>query len=126
MNICMLQASVAGCTLSAAPHAAALMPPAAPGAGSPAAAGAAAARTLYAWHLPASPHLAVRVTPLFSMVDMPPLLGADLVFRFASVQHVSSSWRLGYAPTMLNAAECCMACSRHACLVVLLKTSGDA
>ena len=35
------------------------MPPSALGAGGLAAAGAAAARTLYAWRLPASPHLAV-------------------------------------------------------------------
>ncbi len=76
-----LQAAVAGCTPSAAPHAAALAAPAlpAPGAALPAAQapaagaaggpgppgpaaarGALAARTLFAWRLPASPHLAVQ------------------------------------------------------------------
>jgi hypothetical protein len=76
-----LQAAVAGCLPSAAPHAAALDAPAAPapsaalpatqappaGAsggpappGAAAARGALAARTLFAWRLPASPHLAVQ------------------------------------------------------------------
>jgi len=55
-----LQAAVAGCTPSAAPHAAALAA-GGPGPPGPAAArGALAARTLFAWRLPASPHLAVQ------------------------------------------------------------------
>ncbi|KAK9827392.1 hypothetical protein WJX81_006165 [Elliptochloris bilobata] len=58
-----LVASVVGCSLSAAPHAAALTPLAQRSAGdsgaAPAAAGETAARTLFAWRLPASPHLAV-------------------------------------------------------------------
>ena len=74
-----LQARVAGCPLSAAPHAAALQLPACPAPGDAAAAGAAAgaagaaaARTLFAWSLPASPHLAVQREGVHQSLFSPP------------------------------------------------------